>query len=418
MINTNPTYDVIVVGGGAAGLIAAITAARRGKKVLLLEKLSQIAAKLKATGGGRCNMTNTLSNEDFMSRFGRDGRFMTPALKAMDHNNVITFFREIGVESHAPDGYRVFPITHSALTIIAALTDEMSRLGVDIITSARAKTIEHNGQRVIGVSTAENTYYAHHVIIATGGLGYPQLGAEGDGYAMASTIGHKITELYPAMMPLHTKESWVANCRADTLPKVEIRIDLPKAKKIRLKGDLIFTNHGIRGPVVLDAAREINPFLAEHKEVPLLCNFTKGLNENQLLEHIKNEIHKNPEQSILTHIKTLLPEALCRELCALAQADPDSGFNKLHGLQRDKLIKLLAWTPLTVTGHDGFKMAMITRGGVSLKEIRPETMESKILDGLFFCGEVMNLDGPCGGYNLQWSFASGYTAGHIGEINS
>ncbi|HQS65726.1 MAG TPA: NAD(P)/FAD-dependent oxidoreductase [Sulfuricurvum sp.] len=415
---TQPSFDVIVVGGGAAGLIAAITAARLGKKVLLLEKLSQIAAKLKATGGGRCNMTNTLSNEEFMSRFGRDGRFMTPALKAMDHKNVITFFREIGVESHAPDGYRVFPITHSALTIIAALTDEMNKLGVNIITSARAKTIEHDGQRTIGVSTQENTYYAHNVIIATGGLGYPQLGAEGDGYTMASTIGHKVTELYPAMMPLHTKESWVANCRADTLPKVEIRIDLPKAKKIRLKGDLIFTNHGIRGPVVLDAAREINPFLTEHKEVPLLCNFTKGLNENQLLDHIKNEIHKNPEQSILTHIKTLLPEALSREICAMALADPDVGFNKLPGLQRDQIIKLLAWTPLTVTGHDGFKMAMITRGGVSLKEIRPETMESKLLKGLFFCGEVMNLDGPCGGYNLQWSFASGYTAGHLGDINS
>lgn len=352
-----------------------------------------------------------------MARFGRDGRFMTPALSAMNHQGVIKFFQEIGVESHAPDGYRVFPITHSALTIIAALTDEMSRLGVEIITSARATAIEHDGQRAIGVSTHEKTYHAHHVIIATGGLGYPQLGAQGDGYTMASTIGHKVTKLYPAMMPLHTKESWVANCRADTLPKVEIRIDLPKAKKLRLKGDLIFTNHGIRGPVVLDAAREINPFLAEHKEVPILCNFTKGLNENQLLEHIKNEIHKHPEQSILTHIKTLLPEALARELCALAQADPDSGFNKLHGLQRDKLIKLLAWTPLTVTGHDGFKMAMITRGGVSLKEIRPETMESKILNGLFFCGEVMNLDGPCGGYNLQWSFASGYTAGHLGEIN-
>lgn len=409
------TYDLIVVGGGAAGIMAAITAARRGKNVLLLEKLSNIAAKLKATGGGRCNMTNTLSNEDFMGRFGRDGRFMTPALKIMDYKGVIEFFREIGVESHAPDGYRVFPTSHSALTIISALTDEMEKLGITLITSARVKTIEHDGENVTGVSTHDAFYHAPHVILATGGLGYPQLGAEGDGYAMASDIGHKISDLFPAMMPLHTKESWVANCRADTLAKVEIKIDLPKAKKIRLKGDLIFTNHGIRGPVVLDAAREINPFLKEHKEVPLLCNFTKGLNENQILEHIKHQIHKNPEQSILTHMTTLLPESLCRELCILADADPDLGFNKLEGRIRDQLIKLLAWTPLTVTGHDGFKMAMITRGGVSLKEIVPETLESKLLKGLYFCGEVMNLDGPCGGYNLQWSFASGYLAGHLGE---
>lgn len=409
------TFDVIVVGAGAAGLIAAITAARNGKKVLLLEKLSKIAAKLKATGGGRCNMTNTLSNDDFMARFGRDGRFMTPALSAMDHKGVIKFFQEIGVESHAPDGYRVFPITHSALSIITALEDEMARTGVTVVTSARVETLEHDGEHVKGVSTSDTSYWAPNVIIATGGLGYPQLGAQGDGFAMASNVGHKVTELFPAMMPLHTKESWVGNCRADTLPKVQIKIDLPKAKNIRFKGDLIFTQSGIRGPVVLDAAREINPFLSKHGEVPLLLNLTKGLNENQILEHIKNEIHKHPEQSILTHMTTLLPESVSREICLLADANCDSGFNKLNGLQRDRIIKLLAWTPLTVTGHDGFKMAMITRGGVSLKEIRPETMESKILKGLYFCGEVMNLDGPCGGYNLQWSFSSGYLAGHLGD---
>lgn len=360
-------------------------------------------------------MTNTLSNDDFMARFGRDGRFMTPALSAMDHKGVIKFFQEIGVESHATDGYRVFPITHSALSIITALEDEMARTGVTVVTSARVETLEHDGEHVKGVSTSDTSYWAPNVIIATGGLGYPQLGAQGDGFAMASNVGHKVTELFPAMMPLHTKESWVGNCRADTLPKVQIKIDLPKAKNIRLKGDLIFTQSGIRGPVVLDAAREINPFLSKHGEVPLLLNLTKGLNENQILEHIKNEIHKHPEQSILTHMTTLLPESVSREICLLADADCDSGFNKLNGLQRDRIIKLLAWTPLTVTGHDGFKMAMITRGGVSLKEIRPETMESKILKGLYFCGEVMNLDGPCGGYNLQWSFSSGYLAGHLGD---
>jgi hypothetical protein len=218
------------------------------------------------------------------------------------------------------------------------------------------------------------------------------------------------------MMPLRVKESWVEHCRADTLPKVEIRIDLSKAKNIRAQGDLIFTSNGIRGPVVLDVAREITPLIEKYGSVPLLINMTKGLNEEQIRAHIKDEIYKNPEQSVLTHMMTLLPESVARALCTLAQADPDMGFNKLPGIQRDHLIKLLAWTPLSVIGHDGFKMAMITRGGVSLKEIRPETMESKIFKGLYFCGEVMNLDGPCGGYNLQWSFASGYVAGHLGNI--
>jgi predicted Rossmann fold flavoprotein len=409
------SYDLIVVGAGAAGMMAAITAARQGNKVLLLEKLSKIGAKLKATGGGRCNLTNTLSNEDFMARFGRDGRFMTPALEALDHKALIAFFAGIGVQSHAPDGYRVFPVSHSAVSIITALEEEMARLGVILITSARVECLEHDGTRVTGVSTAKQSYNAPNVIIATGGLGYPQLGAEGDGFTLASAVGHKVTALFPAMMPLRTKETWVAACRADTIPKAELRVNLAKAKNLRAKGDLIFTANGIRGPVVLDFAREVNPLLAKYGEVPLLINMTKGLNEEQLRAHIKNEIHKHPEQSVLTHMMTLLPESLCRELCILADADPDTGFNKLDGIARDRLIKLLAWTPLTVIGHDGFKMAMITRGGISLKEIRPESMESKILKGLYFCGEVMNLDGPCGGYNLQWSFSSGYLAGRLGK---
>lgn len=407
------SYDVIVVGAGAAGIMAAITAARTGKNVLLCEKLSKIAAKLKATGGGRCNLTNTLCNDDFMARFGRNGRFMTPALNALDHRALIAFFSEIGVESHAPDGYRVFPISHSSVSIITALEEEMERLGVKRITSCRIETLEYAGGHVRGVTTADQTYTASNVIIATGGMGYPQLGAEGDGFTIASEAGHTITELYPAMMPLRTRETWVAECRADTIPKVEIRIDLPKAKNIRAFGDLIFTQNGIRGPVVLDVAREITPLIEKYGSVPLLINMTKGLNEEQLRAHIKKEIDKNPEQSVLTHMMTLLPESLSRALCALAEADPDKGFNRLEGIIRDRLIKLLAWTPLTVIGHDGFKMAMITRGGISLKEISPDTMESKIIGGLYFCGEVMDLDGPCGGYNLQWSFSSGYLAGHL-----
>ncbi len=411
MQNTSKfSADVIVVGAGAAGLIAAITAARLGQSVILFEKLSKIAAKLKATGGGRCNLTNTLSNEEFMERFGREGRFMTPALNAFDHKALISFFAEIGVESHAPDGYRVFPVSHSSQSIIEALESEVQRLGITLSTGTRIDRIESDGTRVSGVSSANQIYKAPKVIIATGGLGYPQLGAEGDGFEMAREVGHKITDLYPAMMPLRTKETWVAECRADTIPKVEIKIDLSKAKGIRAHGDLIFTQNGIRGPVVLDVAREITPLIDKYGSVPLLINMTKGLNEEQLRAHIKREIDRRPEHSILTHMMTLLPEPLCRALCSLADADPDKGFNKLDGIQRDRLIKLLAWTPLTVIGHDGFKMAMITRGGVSLKEISPDTMESKILKGLYFCGEVMNLDGPCGGYNLQWSFSSGYMA--------
>ena len=285
-------YQLIVIGSGAAGMMAAITAAREGKSVLLLEKLSKIGAKLKATGGGRCNLTNTLSNEEFMSRFGRDGRFMSPALEALDHKALMAFFKDIGVESHAPDGYRVFPITHSSSTIINAMEQEMQNLGVTVLCSQKVVSLEHDGQRVQGVSTQTDTFYADAVVIASGGLGYPVLGAEGDGYPMAEAVGHKVTELYPAMMPLKVKEKWVENCRADTLAKVAIHVDMKKYKKLQAKGDLIFTKGGIRGPVVLDFSREITPLLAKFDEVPVLANFTKGMNEEQIRQHFKTLLVK------------------------------------------------------------------------------------------------------------------------------
>ncbi|NOR55436.1 MAG: aminoacetone oxidase family FAD-binding enzyme [Sulfurovum sp.] len=406
-------YQLIVIGSGAAGMMAAITAAREGKSVLLLEKLSKIGAKLKATGGGRCNLTNTLSNEDFMARFGRDGRFMGPALDGLDHKALMAFFSSLGVESHAPDGYRVFPITHSSSTIINAMKEEMDKLGIQVLCSQKVESLEHDGVQITGVQTETDSFKAEAVVLASGGMGYPVLGAEGDGYPMAEAVGHKVTELYPAMMPLKVKDKWVEKCRADTIAKVAIHVDMKKYKKLSATGDLIFTKGGIRGPVVLDFSREITPLLAKFDEVPVLANFTKGMNEEQIRAHFKKEIAKDPHRNTLVLMQTLLPESVSLALCNLANVDEKMGWNKLSGQNRDTLIRLLVWTPLTINGHDGFKMAMITRGGIHLKEIDPYTMQSKKLQNLYFCGEVMNIDGPCGGYNLQWSFASGYLAGKL-----
>ncbi len=205
-------YDVIVIGSGAAGMIAAISSARRGKRVLLLEKLSKLGAKLKATGGGRCNLTNTLENFEFMKSFGREGRFMTEALSAFDNKKLRIFFEEIGVQSHSPDGFRVFPKTHNAGTILDALEKEMLNLDVKIICNQKVEEILLQKEKIKGVKSTDTTYSSSSVVIATGGLGYPVLGAEGDGYIMAQKLGHKVTELFPAMMPLKVKESWVQNC--------------------------------------------------------------------------------------------------------------------------------------------------------------------------------------------------------------
>ena len=408
-------YDLIVIGSGAAGLIAAIKAARDGKSTLLLEKLSSIGPKLKATGGGRCNLSNTLDNSEFMKSFGKNGRFMRDALEALDHNKLIEFFKSIGVDTHSPDGFRIFPITHSSSTIINALKAELERLNVEILFNTKAEKLLVENNKIIGLKTTSDTYNTKAVVLASGGLGYPQLGSTGDGYSMVKEIGHSVTLLYPAMMPLFTKKTWQGNCTADTISKVTIKVDLDnkQVKKLKAKGDLIFTKKGLRGPVILDFAREITPHLENFEEVPILINLTKGMNEDDILKYIKEQTNKNPHSTILENLSKLLPQSVLKEFCKMFDIDENTTFKNINGIAKNNLIKTLAWTPFTITGHDGFDKAMITRGGISLKEINPTTMESKIINGLYFAGEIVDLDGPCGGYNLQWSFSSGYLAGYL-----
>ncbi|MDX9900193.1 MAG: NAD(P)/FAD-dependent oxidoreductase [Aliarcobacter sp.] len=410
-------FDVIVIGGGPAGIMASISAAKENKSVLLLEKLSKIAAKLKATGGGKCNLTNTLSTEDFMGKFGKNGRFMSHALEAFNANDLRDFFASIGVETIARDGFRVFPLDHSSSIILKALDDELEKLKVKVDCSVEIQSIQKEDDIFI-INSQSNIYKTKNIILSTGGLGYPTLGATGDGYIYAKNFGHEVTSLHPAMMPLFTKEKNFASCKADTIAKAILKVDLPKYKKLKLTGDLIFTNNGIRGPVVLDFARELTPIIAKHNEVPLLISFLKGMNEEQIFTHIKKEIEKNPTATVLENLTTLLAFSVVTEICNICEIDTSEKFKNIDGIKREKLIKTLAWTPLTVIGHEGFKNAMITRGGVELKEIDSKTMQSKLVSGLYFCGEVVNIDGPCGGYNLQWSFSSGYLAGKIASLEA
>lgn len=396
-------YDVIVIGAGAAGIMCAITSAKEGNKVLLLEKLSKIGAKLKATGGGKCNLTNTLSFDDFMNSFGKNGRFMRDALSGFNNHSLIEFFLSIGVETDCLDGFRVFPNSHNSQSILDALKEELERLHVEVICSFDVENIEIKDKFYV------DKFCSTSLVIATGGLGYPTLGANGDGYEFARAYGHTVTQLSPAMMPLHVKETWVANCRADTIAKAVMQVAIPKYKKLKAVGDLIFTKNGIRGPVVLDFSREITPLLKKYDEIPLHVSMISGKNEEDIRLHVK----KNGVKTILENINMLLPQSVSKELLKIVQIESTCKYKDIDGVKRDKLIKILAKTPLHVNGHDGFDKAMITRGGVSLKEIDPKTMQSKLVNGLYFCGEVVDLDGPCGGYNLQWSFSSGYLAGKL-----
>lgn len=394
-------------------MIAAITAKKRGNSVLLLEKLPTLGAKLKATGGGKCNLTNTLSNEDFMNSFGKNGRFMSTAIQMLDKNSLREFFKSIGVETDTKDGFRIFPVTHNSSTIIKALEKELNRLEIEIKCDVKVENLLSDENAITGVLTNKGIFNSLNVVVATGGLGYPVLGANGDGYEFAKGLGHKITDLYPAMLPVYTKETWVANCTADTIAKAIIKINLKKAKKLKAVGDMIFTSKGLRGPVVLDFSREITPLLEKYDEVPLLINMVKGKNEDEILSHFKKENSLNPDATLLDNLCLLLPLSVSIELCKIVNADTSVKFKDQKGEVRNELVKIIAATPLTVIDSVGYKKAMITRGGVTLKEINPKTMQSKLINGLYFCGEVMDLDGPCGGYNLQWSFSSGNLAGHL-----
>jgi len=412
----NITYDLIVVGSGAAGLSGAIQAGRNGKKVLLLEKLSQIATKLKATGGGRCNLSNTLDNTSFMQSFGKNGRFMTTAINDMNHKDLRDFFTSLNLETHIPDGFRIFPVTHSSATVIKALVDELIRLNIKIISDEKVEDIVTKDNIVTHIKTQNNIYTTKNILLATGGMGYPKMGATGDGFEIVKRLGHNVTKLYPAMMPLATKERWQGNCRADTISKVTIKVNIPnnnKLKKLTAKGDLIFTSTGLRGPVILDFAREITPFLDKYDEVPILVNLTHGMNEDEIIQTIKTKSKKEPDKNIIEILTSIVPESLAIELCNICQIDITKNYKNINGLSKNNLIKFLAWTPFTISGHDGFNKAMITRGGISLKEIEPTTMQSKLIKGLYFAGEIVDIDGPCGGYNLQWSFSSGYLAGKL-----
>ncbi len=217
-------YDLIVIGSGAAGMIAAIVAAKNGKSVLLCEQQKKLGPKLKATGGGKCNLTNTLSDEDFMKSFGRNGRFMSTAIEYFNHKDLINFLNDIEVDTHIPDGFRVFPVSHNSATIINALEEELKRLKVELKLLTKVEDLLCQEEQIKGVKTQNGDYFSSNVIVATGGLSFSSLGANGDGYEFAKSLGHKITQLYPAMIPLITKEKWVANCRADTIAKAEIKV--------------------------------------------------------------------------------------------------------------------------------------------------------------------------------------------------
>jgi predicted Rossmann fold flavoprotein len=405
--------EILVLGGGPAGMMAALAAARHGAKVTLLERMPEPGLKLCATGGGRSNVTNTLENDAFMEKLGRQGRFAEPALRLMGPEHLRDFLASIGVQTHAPDGFHVYPVSESATEVRDALLAEVQRAKVKVLMNMQVVELIRSGDRVAGIKLSKGHMMADAVIIATGSCGYPALGGNDSGYALARSVGHTMAPLAPALVPIITRERWPGELAGVSLPDVRVWVDMPGHSKEGMRGDLLFTHNGISGPAVLDMSGGIAKLLTKQFAVPLRVEILPDETPQETLARLEGWRAGSGKKQVVNLLAEgcSLPHSFTKQLLLLAGADPEVIAAALPAATRDQLVTLLHGLVLTARDTEGFKRAMVVRGGIALRDITSETLESEKLWGLYFAGEVLDIDGPCGGYNLQWAFASGWLAG-------
>jgi len=390
--------------------MAAIAAASAGSQVTVCEQLNQPGAKLLASGGSKCNLTNVLPTMELSGRFGRQGRFMLPALNLLSPDALRRFFAERGVATITEDGFHVFPKSNKASDILKVLLGECSTLGVKIETSAQVTGLKLANNRIAGVIMSDRQRSAEKVIIATGGKGYPVLGGRGIGYMLAEQAGHDIVTPLPALVGLRTVEAWPGQCAGISFSAVSVMINLPKYRH-PTAGELLFTHRGISGPAVIDLGGDISQLLQNCSSVPLAINLFADKNSTYWLEKFNEWQQKSGKKHLRNLLAQNMPQAIADVMCANAGLQEGAKAAEFNAAAREKLYQQLTAMPLRINATEGWEKAMVTRGGVALKKISPDTLESRLVSGLFFAGEVLDLDGPCGGYNLQWAFASGFLAG-------
>ena len=402
---------ILVVGGGAAGMMAAVTAARNGKKVRLIEKNEKLGKKLFITGKGRCNITNAADIEELFSAVVSNPKFLYSSFYSMTNDQVIDFFEELGVKTKVERGGRVFPESDHSSDVIRALEQEMKRLGVEIRLRAEAEEILAEDGRVTGVRLSSGKeLHADAVIIATGGISYPSTGSTGDGYRFARECGHKVADLSPALVPMEVKEWYARELMGLSLRNVEIRITDGKKKLYEEFGEMLFTHYGVTGPVILSASSIVGKKLREHP-LTLHIDLKPALTEEQLDKRMLWEFEANHNRQFKNAVDSLFPSKLKPVIVELSGIQEDKKVNEVTKEERLHFVRLIKDFSMTLTGMRGYNEAIITKGGVSVKEIDPGTMESKLVNGLYFAGEVLDLDAVTGGYNLQIAWSTGYLAG-------
>lgn len=399
---------VIVVGGGPAGMMAAVTAAQAGDSVCLIEKNEKLGKKLFITGKGRCNVTNAADMDALFANVCTNGKFLYSAFYGFNNTDVMDFLEQAGCRLKTERGDRVFPMSDHSSDVIAAFQRELKKQKVEIRLNTKAAGLASSEGKITGVILDDGTRLeADRVLICTGGMSYPATGSTGDGYRFAEETGHRVVEPRPALVPFQIKESWCGQVMGLSLKNVSLRLFCGGSKVYEGFGEMLFTHFGVSGPLVLTASSYYKP----GSDAALLIDLKPAMDEELLDKRLLRDFEENRNRQFKNGLGGLFPAKLIPVMVSLSGICPDKKVNEVTREERRAFVKLIKNLPLTVTGTRGFEEAIITRGGVSVKDVNPSTMESKKIKGLYFAGEVLDLDALTGGFNLQIAWSTGHLAG-------
>lgn len=401
---------VIVVGGGAAGMIAAIKAAEEGSSVILFEKNEKLGKKIFITGKGRCNVTNACDVEELLDHVVTNKEFLYSGFYTFSNDAVMEMFRKLGCPLKVERGNRVFPVSDHSSDVISALEKELKRQKVKIYLNETVKKILIRDQQAVGVCVASGeNFYGDKVIICTGGMSYPTTGSTGDGYRFARKAGHHVTQVSPALVPFNIEESFCTKLQGLSLRNAGVSMTADGKKVHEDFGEMLFTHFGVSGPVVLSASSYAAKYAG--KKLELHIDLKPALTKEQLDQRILRDFKEVMNKEFKNSLNQLLPKKMIPVMIELSEIPEHKKVNEITRKERERLTDLIKDLRLTITGVRGFKEAIITQGGIDVKEINPGTMESKIIKGLYFAGEVLDLDAVTGGFNLQIAWSTGYLAG-------
>lgn len=403
------TCELVVIGGGAAGLMCAIQAANRGVDTVLLEPNRQLGRKLRITGKGRCNVTNNCDIKTFMANIPGDGRFLYSALNRFSPADVIAFFENAGLPLKTERGNRVFPVSDNANDVAGILTRLCERAGVKILHTKAVKINTEEGA-VCGIETAQGRINCRAAAVCTGGLSYPLTGSDGDGYRFAETAGHTVVETRPSLVPLESDDSYCADMQGFSLKNVALSVYEDEKLIYKEQGEMLFTHFGVSGPLVLSASSHMRKF--DKSKYRLSIDLKPALDEKKLDSRILRDFEKYANREFKNALSDLAGYTMIQALVKLSGIPENTKVNSITREQRLRLVQLFKAFPVSVSGTRPIAEAIVTAGGVSTKEVNPRTMESKLIAGLYFAGEVLDLDGYTGGFNLQIAWSTGYVAGN------